>query len=103
MLPRLALILLVVFLALLVCASSIWLLPAGQGSFSAVHGPTSHLVARRNAARVLLSIRFNIRLMLVAATVQAPTIVFPVGHSAAANGTDACAPVRLSPICPLLC
>jgi hypothetical protein len=64
---RLAWTLLVLLVAALVCASSIWLLPAGQGSFSAVHGPTSHLIARRTAARVFS----GIRLMLVAALLTA--------------------------------
>ena len=54
---RPAWMLLGIVLALLVCISSIWLLPAGEGSFSAVHGPTSPLLAWRSAIRVISCIR----------------------------------------------
>jgi hypothetical protein len=47
-----AFVLVAMVLALLVMASSIWLLPAGQGPFSAVNGPTSHLKAWREASRL---------------------------------------------------
>jgi len=50
-------LLFVLVLALLVCASSITLTPPGQGSFSAVHGPSSIFVAKRAASRVLSFIR----------------------------------------------
>ncbi len=47
-----AVVLVAIVLALVVLASSVWLLPAGQGPFSAVNGPTSHLKAWREAARL---------------------------------------------------
>ena len=45
--------LLVFVLVLAVCTSSIWLVPAGHGSFSAVHGPNSSFMGKRAAGRAL--------------------------------------------------
>lgn len=72
-----ALVLLALVIALLVCFSSIWLVPDGQGPFSAVHGPISHLKAWRDSVRVLSSIR----LLLVVAFCVVPPVSFLVGRS----------------------
>ena len=95
---RLAWMLLALLVALLVCASSIWLLPAGQGPFSAVHGPASHLTPRRTAARVFS----GIRLMLVAALLAVPANAFPAGRTEILGSAPA-PPNRLSLICVLSC
>ena len=50
-------LLFVLVLALLVCASTVCLAPSGHGSFSAVHGPNSIFVAKRAAGRALSLIR----------------------------------------------
>lgn len=66
---RLAFLLLAAALALLVCASSIWLVPYGQGPFSAFYGPASMLLASRVAARLSASI--GARLLLLRLTAAA--------------------------------
>jgi hypothetical protein len=66
--PRPALmLLLVVALILIVCISSIWLIPAGRGSFSAVHGPNSIFVAKRAVGRMLSFIRTTLVVALLRA------------------------------------
>ena len=57
--PRLALTLFVTVLTLMVCASSVWLIPAGQGPFSAAYGPISIFQAQRAAARLVSCIRLT--------------------------------------------
>ena len=53
-------LLLVLALILVLCTSSICLIPAGRGSFSAVHGPDSIFLARRALGRVLSFIRTSL-------------------------------------------
>lgn len=87
-------LLFVVALTLVVCASSVCLAPMGHGSFSAVHGPHSIFVAKRAAARLLSSIRVT----LVAA-------LFPA-HAGWINTTadvDLYPPDRKLVVCTLTC
>jgi len=68
--PRLALMLFVTLLALVVCASSVWLIPAGQGPFSAAYGPISIFQAQRAAARLVSCIRLTLPATLVAVDIS---------------------------------
>jgi hypothetical protein len=67
MLPRLALMVFVAVLTLAVCFSSICLIPAGQGPFSAAYGPISIFQARRTAARLVSCICSTLPAALVVA------------------------------------
>ena len=67
--PRLALTLFVAVLTLMVCSSSVWLIPAGQGPFSAAYGPISIFQAQRAAARLVSCIRSTLPATLVAAAI----------------------------------
>jgi hypothetical protein len=96
---RLAFMLLALVVAALVCASSIWLLPVGQGPFSAVHGPTSYLQAQRVAARVFS----GIRLMLVTALLTASANAFSIGCGAFVGDSSRPPSDRRSMICILTC
>lgn len=53
MYSRFAFAVFAVLVVVIICASSIWLVPAGQGPFSASHGPVSALRARRAALRLM--------------------------------------------------
>ena len=68
--PRLALTLFVAVLTLMVCASSVWLIPAGQGPFSAAYGPISIFQAQRAAARLVSCIRLTLPATLVAVNIS---------------------------------
>jgi hypothetical protein len=57
MLSRSAIPLLAFLVVMLLCVSSIGLVPVGQGSFSAVRGPVSALRARRAAIMLLYWIK----------------------------------------------
>jgi hypothetical protein len=53
MMSRTAFAFFAVLVVMIVCMSSIWLVPTGQGSFSASHGPISALRARQAALRLM--------------------------------------------------
>jgi hypothetical protein len=95
-----ALMWLIVILALLVCASSLWMIPDGHGSFSVVHGSATYFQAWRNAVRV----RAGIRLAIVIASFSALAIpVFWISRFAPVPGVVPLRSERLSLIHILTC
>jgi F0F1-type ATP synthase assembly protein I len=59
-----------IVLALMVCASSIWLVPFGQAPFSSVYGPNSIFLAKRAAACLVACIHATLIAAQLAASID---------------------------------
>ena len=64
-----------IVLALVVCASTICLVPFGQAPFSSVYGPNSIFLAKRAAARLVACIHATLTAAQVAASIGRTDIV----------------------------